>query len=190
MSWAMQEGDGGGKLVWIDLEMTGLDADADVILEIATLVTDSALRIVAEGPELAIHHDASVLADMDDWNVRHHTASGLLERVRRSEVSVVEDVPALRQHGLAGPAFPDALHADAQRLPALSDHRRFDRQGIGSTVAAGVGRRGSEDQFAPCDGGYPRVRRGTQALPGVVLHRLGAAALPCEGPVDVLAHHG
>ena len=90
MSWAMQEPDGGGKLVWIDLEMTGLDADADVILEIATLVTDSALHIVAEGPELAIHHDASVLADMDDWNVRHHTASGLLERVRRSEVSVVE----------------------------------------------------------------------------------------------------
>ena len=90
LGFAMHEPDGTGNLVWIDLEMTGLDADTDVILEIATLVTDGALRVVAEGPELAIHHHAATLARMDDWNVSHHTASGLLDRVRHSEVSVTE----------------------------------------------------------------------------------------------------
>jgi oligoribonuclease len=79
-----------GGLVWMDLEMTGLNPDADVILEIATLVTDSDLAVIAEGPTLAIHHDEEALSRMDEWNVQHHTASGLLGRVRRSEVSTVE----------------------------------------------------------------------------------------------------
>jgi len=79
-----------GALVWIDMEMTGLDPEVDVILEIASLVTDDNLEVVAEGPSLAIHQDESVLEGMDAWNTEHHTASGLVERVRRSEVSVVE----------------------------------------------------------------------------------------------------
>lgn len=78
------------RLVWMDLEMTGLNPESDVVLEVATLVTDAALDVVAEGPALAIHHDDAVLATMDDWNTRHHTASGLVERVRRSEVSLIE----------------------------------------------------------------------------------------------------
>ena len=72
------------RLIWIDLEMTGLEPERDVIIEIATLVTDEQLNILAEGPVLAIHQSESVLAGMDEWNQTHHSASGLLERVRTS----------------------------------------------------------------------------------------------------------
>ena len=78
------------RLVWMDLEMTGLDAETDVILEIAAVVTDGDLEVVAEGPTLAVHRDEATLAAMDRWNTEHHTASGLVERVRRSEVSETE----------------------------------------------------------------------------------------------------
>jgi len=78
------------NLVWIDLEMTGLDPDRDHIIEIATIVTDSHLRIVAEGPEIAIHQPDSVLDAMDEWNRTTHGASGLLERIRRSEITAAE----------------------------------------------------------------------------------------------------
>lgn len=77
-------------LIWIDLEMTGLDPDTDSIIEIATLVTDKELVVIAEGPELAIHQPDEVLARMDEWNQRQHGGSGLLQRVRDSHVSVVE----------------------------------------------------------------------------------------------------
>ena len=72
------------RLVWIDLEMTGLDPDQDVIIEMATIVTDEQLNILAEGPVIAIHQSEQTLAGMDDWNQRTHGASGLLERVRTS----------------------------------------------------------------------------------------------------------
>ena len=82
--------DGPGVLVWIDMEMTGLDPDVDAILEIASLVTDNDLQVVAEGPVLAVHQPDDVLSGMDAWNVEHHTASGLVDRVRRSAVNVTE----------------------------------------------------------------------------------------------------
>ena len=74
------------RLIWIDLEMTGLNPDTDDILEIATLITDEQLRPVAEGPVLAIHHDDAVLERMDAWNQRTHGASGLIRRVRESRL--------------------------------------------------------------------------------------------------------
>lgn len=73
------------NLIWLDLEMTGLDPFTDRILEIATLVTNSNLEVLAEGPVVAIHQPAEVLAGLDDWNRQHHGASGLLERVRASQ---------------------------------------------------------------------------------------------------------
>ncbi|NZA27989.1 oligoribonuclease [Luteimonas sp. SJ-92] len=79
-----------GRLVWIDLEMTGLDTDRDSILEIATVVTDSQLRILAEGPELAIAHPLSVLEAMDDWNRNQHGKSGLWRRVLEEGVAMAE----------------------------------------------------------------------------------------------------
>lgn len=74
------------NLIWLDLEMTGLDPFTDHVLEIATLVTNSNLEVIAEGPVVAIHQPAEVLAGLDDWNRQHHGASGLLERVRASAV--------------------------------------------------------------------------------------------------------
>nr|WP_113868459.1 oligoribonuclease [Brenneria salicis]NMN90392.1 oligoribonuclease [Brenneria salicis ATCC 15712 = DSM 30166]RBP59645.1 oligoribonuclease [Brenneria salicis ATCC 15712 = DSM 30166]RLM29771.1 oligoribonuclease [Brenneria salicis ATCC 15712 = DSM 30166] len=74
------------NLIWIDLEMTGLDPEQDRIIEIATLVTDANLNVLAEGPVLAVHQPASQLALMDDWNVRTHGASGLIDRVKASSV--------------------------------------------------------------------------------------------------------
>ena len=71
-------------LVWIDLEMTGLKPDTDVIIEMATIVTDLDLNTVAEGPVIAIHQPPEVLDAMDEWNKRTHGASGLIERVRSS----------------------------------------------------------------------------------------------------------
>jgi oligoribonuclease len=72
------------NLIWIDLEMSGLDTAADSIIEIATIVTDSQLNILAEGPVLAIHQPDAVLNAMDEWNTSQHAKSGLTERVRKS----------------------------------------------------------------------------------------------------------
>jgi oligoribonuclease len=79
-----------GNLIWIDLEMTGLDPLRDRIIEIATLVTDASLRVIAEGPALAVFQPDQVLATMDEWNEQHHTQSGLVERVRLSRTREVD----------------------------------------------------------------------------------------------------
>lgn len=73
------------KLVWIDLEMTGLDPDKMVILEIASIITDDDLNIITEGPNIAIKYPEEVLSGMEEWSMTHHTASGLLDRVRASK---------------------------------------------------------------------------------------------------------
>lgn len=77
-------------MIWMDLEMTGLDPEHNVIIEIATLVTDSELQILAEGPVFAIHHGEAELDKMDEWNWTHHGASGLVDRVRASTVSTAQ----------------------------------------------------------------------------------------------------
>jgi len=74
------------NLIWIDLEMTGLDSRTDHIIEIATVVTDGELNILAEGPVLAIHQSDAVLAAMDGWNQKQHGESGLIARVRASKI--------------------------------------------------------------------------------------------------------
>jgi oligoribonuclease len=81
---------GADSLIWIDLEMTGLKPDTDSIIEIATIVTDKELTILAEGPVMAIHQPEETLAGMDDWNQRQHGSSGLLMRVRASRTSAHE----------------------------------------------------------------------------------------------------
>lgn len=94
------------NLVWIDLEMTGLDPEQNVIIEIASIVTDSELNVLAEGPVFAIAQPEDALALMDEWNTTHHNASGLVARVRASAVDTAaaeqQTLAFLRQHCLPG----------------------------------------------------------------------------------------
>ena len=89
------------NLVWIDMEMTGLDPEQNVVLEIATIITDKDLNVLAQGPVIAIHQSDEELAKMDDWNVNTHTKSGLVARVKASEHdearAVAETLEFIRQ---------------------------------------------------------------------------------------------
>ena len=117
------------NLIWIDLEMTGLDTQNDTIIEIATIVTDEKLNELAEGPVLAIHQPASVLQAMDDWNTRQHTESGLITRVsesdvdaRRAELATLEFLAHWVEKG-ASPMCGNSICQDrrflARQMPAL-----------------------------------------------------------------------
>ena len=75
------------NLVWIDLEMTGLSPENDRIIEIASIVTDAQLNVLAEGPVIAVHQSLKRLMEMDEWNTKTHTNSGLVNRVRESDFS-------------------------------------------------------------------------------------------------------
>lgn len=138
----------GAHLVWIDMEMTGLDPDRERIIEIATIVTDSNLDVVAEGPVLAVFQPESLLAAMDDWNQSHHAASGLLERVRKSAVSEREaeatTLAFLEQHveKKRSPLCGNTIWQDrrflARYMPALEDYlhyRMIDVSSIKELVA-------------------------------------------------------
>ena len=116
------------NLIWIDLEMTGLNPDENRIIEIATAVTDKELTVLAEGPVFAIFQPDDVLAGMDEWNTRQHAQSGLTERVRASQVSEREaEAPAcrsrrfadLRQQHLSGQPVSDSAHAGSRRVLSL-----------------------------------------------------------------------
>ena len=78
------------NLVWMDLEMTGLDPETDSIIEIATIITDGNLNIIAEGPDIVIHQPDAALDDMDEWCTTHHGNSGLTARVRASKITLAE----------------------------------------------------------------------------------------------------
>ncbi|MEZ5589844.1 MAG: oligoribonuclease [Gammaproteobacteria bacterium] len=113
------------NLIWIDLEMTGLDTQHDYIIEIATVVTDNQLQQLVEGPVLAIHQSESVLAGMDDWNTRQHGRSGLLQRVRESRLSAAEaeaqTLQFLKQYAVAGksPMCGNSICQDRRFLARL-----------------------------------------------------------------------
>jgi oligoribonuclease len=127
------------NLVWIDMEMTGLQPDADRIIEIALLVTDSELRLVAEGPVLALHQPDSVLEAMDSWNKSVHGKTGLIERVRASRLVEAEAerqaLAFLEQHVPAGvsPMCGNSICQDRRflarwmpRLEAFFHYRNLD----------------------------------------------------------------
>ena len=112
-------------LVWLDMEMTGLDPDRERIIELAMILTTGELEEIARGPELVIHQDDALLAAMDDWNKSHHGASGLVERVRAATTSEAEaDAQVI--------AFINA-HVPAKERPVLAGNsihqdRRFVRR--------------------------------------------------------------
>jgi len=123
------------NLVWMDLEMTGLHPESDTILEIATLVTDSELRLVAEGPVIEIHHSREQLEAMDPWCVRHHGTSGLSQRCLESSVTLREaeerTLDFLRHHCAErrSPLCGNSIHQDrrflARYMPRLNDYLHY-----------------------------------------------------------------
>jgi oligoribonuclease len=123
------------RLVWIDLEMTGLDPAQHQIVEIATLITDASLEIVAEGPDLVIHQPESALEAMNEWCTVHHTASGLVQKVRASTVSLAEaegrTLEIVAQCCAAGtaPLAGNSIHVDRfflrHHMPKLEAHLHY-----------------------------------------------------------------
>lgn len=119
------------NLIWIDLEMTGLDTQNDLIIEIATIVTDSELNTLAEGPILAIHQSDEIMAGMDEWNTNQHGKSGLTERVKNSTILVTDaeerTLTFLRQYVPKGasPMCGNSICQDrrfmARLMPELED---------------------------------------------------------------------
>ena len=122
-------------LIWIDLEMTGLDTQNDQIIEIATIVTDSSLNIVAEGPMIAVHQPAEIMDGMDEWNTRQHGKSGLIERVSNSSYdeakAEAETLGFLRQYvpKNASPICGNSICQDrrflARCMPELEDYFHY-----------------------------------------------------------------
>jgi oligoribonuclease len=123
-------------IVWIDLEMTGLDPERERIIEIATIITDGNLNPIKEGPELVIHQSDELLDAMDEWNTSHHCASGLTDRVRKSRITesqaeeqtlsfVSQYVTRARLAPLAG----NSVHQDRRFLerymPRLNDYLHY-----------------------------------------------------------------
>jgi oligoribonuclease len=115
-------------LIWIDLEMTGLDTDNDRIIEVATIITDAELNIVAEGPVLAVHQGDEILNGMDDWNTKTHGKTGLTERVR---ASALDEAEAERQTI----AFLEQ-HVPKNRSPMCGNSICQDRRFLARTMPA------------------------------------------------------
>jgi oligoribonuclease len=123
------------NLIWIDLEMTGLDTQNDRIIEIATIVTDANLNILAEGPMIAIHQPDEVMAAMDEWNTNQHQKSGLTERVRNSDYSEpraeAETIAFLQEYVPKGasPMCGNSICQDrrflARCMPLLEDYFHY-----------------------------------------------------------------
>jgi oligoribonuclease len=123
------------NLIWIDLEMTGLDTSADHIIEIATIVTDAQLNEVAVGPVIAVQQSQATMDGMDDWNTRHHGDSGLTARVLASTTSMqeaeFETIDFLRKHVAEGasPMCGNSICQDrrfmAREMPALESYFHY-----------------------------------------------------------------
>jgi oligoribonuclease len=144
------------NLIWIDLEMTGLDTMADHIIEIATIVTDSSLNVVAEGPVLAIHQDDATLARMDEWNRTTHGGTGLLQRVRDSRLTAADaeaqTIEFLARHVAAGasPMCGNSICQDrrflAREMPTLE--KFFHYRNLDVSTVKELARRWAPDVLA------------------------------------------
>jgi len=151
------------NLIWIDLEMTGLDTSNDLIIEIATIVTDKDLNILAKGPMIAIHQTDEVMMGMDDWNTKQHGGSGLTDRVRNSTYTEAqaeaETIAFLAQYvdkgksPMAGNSICQDRRFMARCMPELEDYFHYRNLDVSTLkelanrwkpgVAAGFKKKGS-----------------------------------------------
>ena len=152
----------------MDLEMTGLDPSRHVIVEIATLITDDDLEIVAEGPDVVVHATEAELAEMDDVVVRMHTESGLLDRIRAAELSLAEagaqTLEFLRQHipePRSVPLCGNSIGTDRRflsiHLPEIEEHLHY--RSVDVSTLKELGRRWAPDvvRAAPTKAGSHRA---------------------------------
>ena len=185
---------GNDRLIWIDLEMTGLDTDNDSIIEIATVVTDAQLNVLAEGPEFAIAHPLATLEAMDEWNRNQHRRSGLWQRVLDSEVSLGQAEArtiAFLQDWIKAGASPMCgnsicqdrrfLHRLMPRLERYFHYRNLDVSTVkelarrwAPAIAAGVGKTSSHTALSDVHDSIAELRHYRQymgalaGLPGAV----------------------
>ena len=153
---AVGRGPSGTNLVWIDLEMTGLDPEQNVIIEIASIVTDSQLNVLAEGPVFAVAQPESALALMDEWNTSHHNASGLVARVRASTVDTAaaeqQTLSFLQLHCLPGtsPLCGNSIGQDRRFLFRYMPHLEqfFHYRSIDVSTVKELARRWRPDVLA------------------------------------------
>ena len=132
---ASAEGEQHPPLIWIDMEMSGLDPETCHVLEIATIITDAQLQVIAEGPDLVVHQPDAVLDAMDEWNTQHHGDSGLTAAVRASKISVAEaerqTLAFLREHCTprASPLCGNSIGQDrrfiVKYMPELSEFLHY-----------------------------------------------------------------
>ncbi|KAM9952205.1 hypothetical protein ACTFIT_002899 [Dictyostelium discoideum] len=123
------------RMVWVDLEMTGLDISKDVILEMAIVITDAELNVIEKGPNLVIHRSDEVLKNMNDWCIEHHGKSGLTEDVRNSKISLEEAekimLEFVRKHTDKGicPLAGNTVHEDRRfllkEMPTFAEHLHY-----------------------------------------------------------------
>lgn len=143
-------------MVWMDLEMTGLDVDRERIIEMATLITDASLAVVAEGPQLVVHQPDALLDAMDDWNKQHHGDSGLTERARASTVTEAEaeqtTLAFIQEHCPArtAPLCGNSIHQDRlflrKYMPQLNEYLHYRMVDV-STIKE-LARRWYPDDYA------------------------------------------
>ena len=158
-------------LVWIDCEMTGLDPEANVLIEIAAAITDSDLNVVAKGPEIVIHQRKSVMDAMDSWNRSHHGKSGLTEAVIKSKISAAdaeqETLKFIRKHCYKGtaPLCGNSIGQDRRFLvrymPKLHDF--FHYQSIDVSTIKQLGRRWFSERCSP-----PEKAEGHRAMDDIL----------------------
>jgi len=182
------------NLIWVDLEMTGLDPDIDTVIEIATIVTDSQLNTLAEGPVIAIHTDESRLLAMDEWNTEHHGASGLLDRVRasrhqladaeRETLAFLADWIAPGKSPMCGNSICQDRRFMVRTMPKLEAYFHYRNvdvstyQGAGAALVTRVRRQLSQEKHPPRPRRHSRIHRRTRPLPQAHLQHLTMGSDP------------
>src|ERR1051325_7251670 len=166
------------NLIWIDMEMTGLQPDSDRIIEMALLVTDAQLNILAESPAWVLHQPDEVLEAMDSWNKGTHAKTGLIGRAKAASLTEAQaetmalgvlappapadapPVPNVRQLDLPGPPVPRPLDAAARGAFPLPQPGRVHAEGAGAALEAGAPQGLQQGRQARGARRHPRVDRG------------------------------